>query len=154
MKLLLLCLLFFTASCGAHKPDVQSILVKRILSECSERQECEIQISDAMPFSWDKLYFFRFGTLDADITKMIETDVSFAEESSYKYIFVKNGQVVRTEEHRVVDLDNVPDGLIRFGTTDPTGMFALIEPASRLRVTFDRRTSGTSFYLMCTDCRR
>ena len=137
---------------GASRSNAQSILVKRILSECSYRSECEIKISDAMPFSWDRLYVFGIGTLDVDINEMIKTEVSFAEESSYKYVFMKRGEVILTEEHHVPDPDMVPDGLIRFATTDPDRKYALVQPTSNLRVTIDRRNSGTSYILTCTDC--
>lgn len=152
MYIFLSSFLIFAISCSASKTDAQSIFVKKVLSECSDRSECEIEISDAMPFSWDRLYVFRLGVLDVEINKLIRTEVSFAEESSYKYVFMNRGQVVRTEEHHVPDPDMVPNGLIRFATTDPDGKYALIEPTSRIRITIDRRSSGTSFILTCTNC--
>lgn len=153
MTIVLLFLLSLTVACGTTKQDVQSILVKKILTECSEeKMECAIEIADAMPFSWDTLYVFRPGLLDVEVSRMVGKDVSFSEESSYKYVFLMEGSIVRTEEHHVRDFDNVPDGLVRFSTTDSEDRFALVNPNSKLAVRIDRRRSGTSFYLTCSSC--
>jgi hypothetical protein len=151
MKLVFLLLVSLAIGCGTREPDAQSILVKKILAECSEGKGCKIAIGAAMPFAWDKLYVFRPGLLDADILESAGIKVDFSEEFSYKYVFIKGNNIVRTEEHHISDFDRPPNGLVRFGTTDAENKFALLGPDSEFEVRIDRRNSGTNFYLTCTN---
>lgn len=149
----LLLLLVIASGCSREVlPDNQSLITQRIASKCGAETTCEVDLNDLLPFSWDRLYVFRPGLTPGEVRKLIGLDVTFKEEFSYKYVFLSEGRVVRTEEHRIDDFDRLPDGLVLFLQTDATGKFALVEPRSRLAASINRRKAGTNYFLKCTDC--
>lgn len=153
MKFILLFLFVITVNCGDNTLDVQSQIVKRIEQNCTERVGCVFEMLGTTPFAWDKLYVFRPGLLDVEITKIIGKEVSFRGEFSNKYVFLKDDKIVYTEEH-YINADRFEDGTVMFGTTDKYDRFALIDESSKFDVRIDRRQSGTTYYLTCTTCEK
>lgn len=149
--LVLLFLLIFNADCSVSRPTIQALIADKIERNCTSRVGCEISMPENIEFSWNKLYVFRPGQLNSEIKEIIGVDVDFSEEFSNKYIFILDNKVVYTEEHRI-NFDKFADGTVMFGMTDESNKFAVIDRSSKFEVRIDERTTGTTYFLNCTNC--
>lgn len=151
MNYLLVFLLISSSACIAPKPSVQALIAKDIEQNCTTRTGCKIKISDDISFSWDKLYVFRPGQISSEINELIGTDIRFSEEFSNKYVFFFKNKVVHTEEH-LIDFDRIADGTVMFSMADAGGKFLVVDGSSLFDVRIDKRNTGTTYYLTCTNC--
>jgi len=151
MKASAILLIVIFNGCGHGPNDVQRRIVDKIEETCGNQWQCSLDMSGTTTFDWDTFYFFRSGLVSSEISEMINTKVDFSEEFSYKYVFLLDGQVVHTEEH-LSSFDGPPPGTISMLSTDQNGYFALIKKDSLLNARIDRRRSGTTYYLTCSNC--
>jgi hypothetical protein len=151
MKLFTISLILLLLNCTHTSNNIQQRIATKIEQSCGEKLECSIDMLHTTDFEWDTFYFFRSGLLSSEISEIIGRKVNFTEEFSNKYIFLRNGEVVYTEEH-LQGSDGPTPGTVSIVTTDANNYFALIKGDSRLNARIDRRKGGNTYYLTCANC--
>jgi predicted small secreted protein len=87
------------AGCSGPKGVEKDIKVY-IDKTCVERSPCVINLKDATPFAWDKMYVFKYTARQPEIEQAIGSKIKDYRELSRQFIFTKAGTVVLSEAER------------------------------------------------------
>lgn len=161
MKIILLvCVTFsFLAACwhenGVAREPVQSQVRKLIQNSCTSNNTCEITLSRATKFEWDKFYFFDMNVEDAIISKVLGFEYkSLTPNYSRKWIFLKNNELVLAEEDQIPEVDRPMEvGDIDFDLSDQRGNYAAFTNKSNFEAVGIAIDNGTFYRLRCINCK-
>ena len=78
--------------------DVEKRIDLSIQKNCAGRFPCVIDVKDATPFAWEKMYVFKYTATQAEIEQAIGTKITGYRELRRKLIFTKAGVVVHSED--------------------------------------------------------
>ena len=156
MKAVSLILLSICLLCAGCRTEVQNEPLNKKIGEyirriCEKDKPCRIQIKDALDFSWDKLYVFDEAVEEDEIRKILQANYSSASPHySRKWVFVKDGQIVSTEQHILYEIDVPVDiGNVLLTEDNPQEKFSVFSRDSIFEATGDDK----SYYsLRCLNC--
>lgn len=160
MKSVLLLLLSLCLLCSCSQPRINNEPINKRISEyirqtCEENKPCKIEIKNVTDFSWDKLYVFDEAVENDVISKFLGINYSSTfPYYSRKWFFVKDNQIVRTEEHILYEIDMPVDNCSVLLTEDNRKeKFSIFNRDSTFEVSKNRLNDNESYYyLRCINC--
>ena len=160
MKSLFLLLLSFCLLCSCYPTRLNNQPINKMIGEyvsknCEANKPCKIQIKDATNFSWDKLYVFDRAVESDVISELL--GIKYSSTSPYysrKWFFVKDNQIVQTEEHILYEIDkSVDNGDVLIEEANPKEKYSIFTEDSLFEVSKNKLNADEHyFYLTCLNC--
>lgn len=161
MKSVFLLLLNVCLLCSCYQIRSNNEPINRQISEyirqtCEENKPCKIQIKNVTDFSWDKLYVFNEAVESDVISKILGKNYSSTSPYfSRKWFFVKDNQIVRTEEHILYEVDvPVDNGNVLLTEDNPKQKFSIFGQDSIFEVSKNKLSDNEFYYYSrCINCK-
>ena len=123
-------------------------------TNCKESKTCTLNLKEITNFSWDKLYFFSGSVEESDISKVIGK--KFSSTSQYysnKLIFIQNNQIVESEQHIMLEIDEpFHNGDVDFELKDSQNNYIGFNNESKFEVEKIKLNDGEFYRLRCINC--
>lgn len=153
---LLICFLF----CSCNRKELNNKIINNQIGEyirknCQINKPCKIQLKDVTDFSWDKLFVFDMAVESDVISKTLGTEYSSSSPYySYKWFFVKNNQIVRSEEHIIYEIDKpMSAGDVSFVIKDSQKKFRIFDNAVVFDLERHNFHDSEIYSLDCANCK-
>lgn len=104
----------FLNSCINHK---NSEIREQILNNCSDKNNCLIEIAKIMKFEWTEMYVFRYNVTNEEIQKAIGVDYPYYKEFTDRIVFLKGKEIIYHEDNET-NIEGIDDGDLIFNFSD------------------------------------
>ncbi len=147
---LLSCSLLYSCNRRYNEP-LNNQVSEYIRKSCQENKPCKIQLKDATDFSWDKFYFFNEAVEDNEIGRIVGINFS-SRFTSRKWFFLKDNQLVRSEEQILYEVDlPMKTGDVDFDYDE--NKFAVFQADSIFELETSKTETGVYYRLHCINCK-
>lgn len=146
---------FYSCKTQMPKEPIQEKISHYIGEKCIRREDCRIQIKDTMDFSYDKLYVFEMAVENDVIIRVLGS--KFYSSSPYysrKWFFLKDNQVVQSEQHLIPEIDNpIDDGDVDFEIKNVQEKYDVFGEDAVFEVERIKTDTGEFYRLHCVSCK-